>query len=121
MEHKDGWKHLDEHLLACLVRWAKLDSLPVRNAFECVFYGGHRIVLLKSFNVSHQDICVGGIGAGKTDLDIELERSPTLNGDSVGFVWRAQDQVKLSTEYARQGRLVELMHPSAMPSSTKRE
>jgi hypothetical protein len=114
MEHKDGWKRLDEHLLACLARWTKLNSLPIQKEFECVFYSKYRIVLLESFNVSHHDTCVGGIGAGITDLDIELKRSPTLNDDSVGSVWRAQDRVGLSSEYARQGRLVELMRPSAM-------
>ena len=45
IEHENGWRRLDDQLLACLARRTELNSLQVRNAFECVFYGVYRIVL----------------------------------------------------------------------------
>ena len=79
MEDKNGWKLLDEHLLARLAeaRRSELDRLQVRDACECVFYSVHRIVL-ESFDVSHQDICVGGMGGGKTDLDVQSDRQSSM-------------------------------------------
>jgi hypothetical protein len=104
MEYKNGWKHLDENLLARLTeaRRTELNRFQVRYACECVFYSVHRIVLLRCFNVSHQDICVRG---RESDLDVELKGSPTFNGDSVGLVWRAQGRAGSSAEYTNQGRL----------------
>ena len=49
----------DEHLSAWDAearRMIELHGMQVRDACECVFYSVHRIVLLKSFNVSHRDI-----------------------------------------------------------------
>jgi hypothetical protein len=56
MEHENGWKHLDENLLARFAeaarRTGELNMLQVRDACECVFYSVHRIVLLECFGVS---------------------------------------------------------------------
>ena len=73
MEDKNGRKRLDEHLLAPLAQAgrAELHRLT-RGACKCVFNTVHQILLLKRFDVSHQEICVGRM-EGKTDLDIELE------------------------------------------------
>jgi hypothetical protein len=86
MEHENWRERLDEHLLARLAaRRTKLNRCQVRDAFECVFYSVNRIVLLE-VSMSVPKICVGEMGRGITDLDVELERSPAFNGDSVGLV-----------------------------------
>jgi hypothetical protein len=38
-------------------------------------------MLLKRFDVSHQDAWMGRMGGGKTNLDVELERVPNFNVD----------------------------------------
>jgi hypothetical protein len=67
VEDENRRKHLDLHLLARLrlerlarARWTKLHRLQVRDPCECVFYSMHRIMLLDSFNVSHQDVWQNG-------------------------------------------------------------
>jgi hypothetical protein len=108
MEHENGWERLDEHLLARLAEaiWTELNRLLVRDACECVFYSVYRIVLLKCFDISRQDICVGEMGGGKTDLDVELEQLPYFNGtNSAGLARHAHGRAELSTEYMHQGRL----------------
>ena len=37
------------------------------------------------------------------DLDVELERSPIFNRDTVRLVWCTHGRAELSTEYAHQG------------------
>jgi hypothetical protein len=90
MEHENRWENLDENLLARLAeaRRSELHGLQVRDACECVFYIGHRIVLLECFDLSRQDICMGKMGRRVTYLDVKLERAPIFNGDCVGMVWR---------------------------------
>ena len=58
MEHENGRECLDEYSLTRLVaRRSEPNRLHVRDACECIFYSVHRIVLLKCFDVSHQDMC----------------------------------------------------------------
>ena len=59
MEHENGWKRLDEHLLARLTeaRQTGLNGLLVRDACECVLYSVHRVMLLESFDISHYNVC----------------------------------------------------------------
>jgi hypothetical protein len=64
MEHENRWKRLGQ---------TELNSLLMRNAGKCVLYSVHRIVLLESFDIGHQDVCMGEMESGETDLDIELE------------------------------------------------
>ena len=47
--------------------------------------------------------CVGGMGGGKKDLDVELERLPIFNRDNVRLVWCTHGRTELSTEYVHQG------------------
>ena len=53
MEDGNGWKHLDEHLLAWRAEdrgMIELHRVQVRDACECecVFYSVRRVVLLKA-------------------------------------------------------------------------
>ena len=48
--------------------------LQVNDACECVFYSVYQFVFFQSFDVGHPDICGGGMGGGRTDLDVELAR-----------------------------------------------
>ena len=59
-------------------------------------------MLLKDSDVSYLDM--KGNGRGKTDLDVELDRSPIFGGDRVRLVWRMHDRAERPTEYAHQGR-----------------
>jgi hypothetical protein len=34
---------------------------------------------------------VSGLGEGKTDLDVETERSPIFDGESVSLIWPSHD------------------------------
>ena len=72
MEDENGRKRLGEHLLGRIAdaRQTEPHRLQVGDPCECVFYGVHRVMLLE---VSHNDICVGKMGGGKTDLDFESE------------------------------------------------
>ena len=47
MEDEDGWKRLEEHVLARLVRagLASLHELGLRDMYECVLDGVYRIGL----------------------------------------------------------------------------
>ena len=40
----------------------------------------------------------------RTDLDVESERSPVVEGNGIRLIWRAYGQTGPSTEYARDGR-----------------
>jgi hypothetical protein len=73
VDHENGWKRLDEHLLARLAeaRRTELHRLQMRDACECTFYSVYGIVLLEKLDVSHQDIVWVKWG-GKTDLNVEL-------------------------------------------------
>lgn len=68
MEDENRRKRFDEHIPARLVeaRRTGLHRLQVRDSCERVFYRAHRIVLLESFYVSHQDVWQNGreIGPG---------------------------------------------------------
>ncbi len=67
MEDKYGREHLDEHLLAGLADASRteLHRFQVRDACKCVFYRVNRIVLFDNFDVSHQEIYVGGMQTGR--------------------------------------------------------
>jgi hypothetical protein len=70
MDDEDGWKRLEEHLLARLSRagLADLHGLGLRDVCECVLDGVYRIGLGSASRLGY--MCVGG---GETDLDVEFE------------------------------------------------
>ena len=43
-------------------------------------------------------------GRKKTDLNVELDRSPIFGSDGVGLVRRAHGRAECSTEYLHHGR-----------------
>ena len=93
MEDENERESLDQNLLARLTqaRRTELDRLQMRDTCECVFYSVYRTVLSNNFCVSHQDTCVGKIGKGKSDLDVEMEGSPIFNSDSVDSIRPSHD------------------------------
>ena len=59
-------------------------------------------MLCEDPDVSHRDMM--GKGREKTDLDVELDRSPIFSGDGVGLLRHAHGRAERPTEYLHQGR-----------------
>ena len=76
----------------------------------------------KGLKVNHKDTCAGR----ETDLDVESEQSPVLDGDGVGLMRHTYSRTGPSTEYARDGRIPSFFGPPAprrpfrSPNSLKR-
>ena len=49
-------------------------------------------------------VCEGGLGKGKTDLNVELDRSPIFSVDRVRLFWPAHRRAERPSEYTHQGR-----------------
>ena len=81
MENENGWKRLNEHLLARIwvtrARWTVLDGLQLGDAHESVLNCEYRIRLWTVWRLVHhcQDIYADGTREkiGDTDQDVEME------------------------------------------------